>query len=376
MNDLPFHIDQVVESRSFLTGFRGAWFRCKIKDISKRKGQIRYALDYFDYPDQKILWTKVYQKPPHISSKSKVMKRQLMVRPRFPPVYHESQKPDVNSVSEMIVIIDDAWEVGDLVDWWTDGCYWSGRVAEMLGDEKVKIELPSPPVGEGSTYEAFTKDLRPCLHWSPENSWMVPMSTENRNGRSFARIIKPANCVTGTLLNIGSLGRDAKGIQSTDRTSDRCNASLSSQISVSSLESPGISLLTTKRSFSTVASDGLYLPETNMVFDVVETSTGKTSCSDSVSSSHVRDVSMEFVGTTATNVGYNDKDPSKKMKTGGSICLNSMCSNTIEATILDLEELVHRVKWIRGVLEYGMPLSSTVRASWEFLQHRASHMPK
>ena len=29
--DLPFKVGGQAESRSFITGFRGAWFRCKVK---------------------------------------------------------------------------------------------------------------------------------------------------------------------------------------------------------------------------------------------------------------------------------------------------------------------------------------------------------
>lgn len=62
-----------------------------------------------------------------------------MMRPPFPPIYHESKRPDVNTILEVVVIANNAWKVGDLVDWWKDGCYWSGKVAEVLGDEKVKV---------------------------------------------------------------------------------------------------------------------------------------------------------------------------------------------------------------------------------------------
>lgn len=64
-----------------------------------------------------------------------------MLRPYFPPVYHESTMPDVNTIAEVVVLVGDVWKVGDLVDWWKDGCYWSGRVTEVLGNEKVKVIL-------------------------------------------------------------------------------------------------------------------------------------------------------------------------------------------------------------------------------------------
>ncbi|KAK9182799.1 hypothetical protein WN944_025945 [Citrus x changshan-huyou] len=172
---LPFKVGQLTESRSFVPGFRSSWFRCKIRNISVRHKEVMHALEYLDFPDEKIRWTKLYQKPVG-GSRSKEMKRQIMVRPSFPPIFCESQMPDVNNITEVVVIVNDVWKVGDLVDWWTDNCYWTGRLTEILGDGKARIELLPPPVGEGLSYEVFLKDLRPTLEWSLDNGWTVPTS--------------------------------------------------------------------------------------------------------------------------------------------------------------------------------------------------------
>lgn len=37
-----------------------------------------------------------------------------------------------------------------------------------------KIELFAPPKGEGSSYDASYKDLRPSLDWDPKKGWKVP----------------------------------------------------------------------------------------------------------------------------------------------------------------------------------------------------------
>lgn len=66
-----------------------------------------------------------------------------MVRPQFPTIHHESEKLDVNTITEVIVIVDDVWKVGDLVDWLTDGCYWSGKVTKILGNGKIQVILSS-----------------------------------------------------------------------------------------------------------------------------------------------------------------------------------------------------------------------------------------
>lgn len=88
-------------------------------------------------------WTRVYQKIPGVSKKSKSLKVQLMLRPRFPPIYNRSTIPDANARAEVVVIVNDDWKVGDLVDWWKDGCYWSGRITEILGNESFKVGFVS-----------------------------------------------------------------------------------------------------------------------------------------------------------------------------------------------------------------------------------------
>ncbi|KOM46149.1 hypothetical protein LR48_Vigan06g145500 [Vigna angularis] len=39
----------------------------------------------------------------------------------------------------------------------------------------LKINLLPPPLGEGLSYEALSKDLRPSLDWCPEKGWSVPI---------------------------------------------------------------------------------------------------------------------------------------------------------------------------------------------------------
>ncbi len=63
----------------------------------------------------------------------------LMMRPPFPSIYHESERPDANTILEAVVVVSDAWKVGDLVDWWKDGCYWSGKITKVLGHKKLKV---------------------------------------------------------------------------------------------------------------------------------------------------------------------------------------------------------------------------------------------
>jgi hypothetical protein len=92
-----------------------------------------------------------------------------------------------------------------------------------------------------------------------------------------------------------------------------------------------------------------------------------------VSSSHIMDSSIENFESTAINSGYNDEYPTKKMRINTGLRLNSMFSNTMDSGILDLEELLNRIKWLRRNLMKceEVPLSGNKHPSWKFLQHHA-----
>ncbi|KAI3700359.1 hypothetical protein L2E82_44985 [Cichorium intybus] len=156
-SDLKFEVGQLAEIKTFMEGYRGAWFRCKIKDINLRKNKI--MPEYFDFPGEEITWKNIYELP-HYGWE---IKRQLMVRPQYPKMYHKNEMPAVNSISEVCVVIDGSWKFGDLVDWYKDDCFWSSRIVKILSDDKIKIELSMPPAGQGGIYEAFCKDIRPSL---------------------------------------------------------------------------------------------------------------------------------------------------------------------------------------------------------------------
>ncbi|KAH9764525.1 Agenet domain-containing protein [Citrus sinensis] len=426
---LPFKVGQLTESRSFVPGFRSSWFRCKInfademedfsgmltnsliRNISVRHKEVMHTLEYLDFPDEKIRWTKLYQKPVG-GSRSKEMKRQIMVRPSFPPIFCESQMPDVNNITEVVVIVNDVWKVGDLVDWWTDNCYWTGRLTEILGDGKARIELLPPPVGEGLSYEVFLKDLRPTLEWSLDNGWTIMILflcgldtlysnvdtmyltlysnvdtmylfsllvgngylLKEKESSYCARIIKPLNPVNqedSQNLMVPPVEM-TENAQPTAGPSPECNASFSSRMSTSSLPSLDKSERHAKRPLSPAASKEMHALETKMGFDAVDSGIGKSSYSDSVSSSQIRDAATEMPDTDAGNKSCENSGSSKKIRYDRSIPLNSSFSDTIEAAILDYEELVNRVKWIKAILQSGTIPSNTVQPTWKFLEHRSS----
>ncbi|KAH7844921.1 hypothetical protein Vadar_033217 [Vaccinium darrowii] len=294
---------------------------------------------------------------------SKEKKRQLMVRPQYPPICHESQMPPVEAFSEETVVINGVWKVGDLVDWSIDGVQWSGRVAQILGDDRVQIELPPPPIGEGSCYEVSCNDLCPSLDWSPEHGWSVPTSKEGENFHLCARIVRPENrAATGlSKLEIDAMDEGIKDVQPTDASS--FDASFSSQISSES-SPPTHSKGATER------------PEENMDLLIGDRAIRKTSSPDSIPCSRVRYTSDETAALPAEENQSFCIGPLMKMRTGGNISLNSMYSDTLIAAASDLEELVNRVKWLKSILEQEVPLSDAGRPQWKFMEHIMASIPK
>ncbi|GAB2220123.1 hypothetical protein Drorol1_Dr00007766 [Drosera rotundifolia] len=328
---LPFKVGDLAESKSFEVGYRGAWFRCKIKDI-KHGPDPKHIMQYYDFPDEKMRWIKVYQKPPKKSDEV-AEEKELMVRPHYPRTYSERGCPDLEKISEAIVVTDHTWKVGDLADWWTDGCFWSGRVTEIINEDLVKVELPEPPMGEGSSYEVLCKDLRPSLDWSVELGWTLPPSQGHEKGRLCASLIKPE-------------GQGSKmGASSTSKLPKREDL---------------------PRQNTPASEDGVETaPGKNPHAARSQSDIGKERSLDGVSSSCVRDGSAKAVPTSEEDQGH-DGGPSKKMRTDESTPLSSIGSDTIESVIMDLEELVSKVKWVKRTLEFGT--QDPGQPAWEFLE--------
>lgn len=169
---------------------------------------------------------------------------------------------------------------------------------------------------------------------------------------------------------------ERNGVQAAVRASLERNASFSSHTSASSLQPPDGLEQMARLPLIITESKEIHSSETKLELDMGDNGIGKTSCSDSVSNSHNRDASTNILENMAGKGKNDSSGSSKKLKADGSISLNSMCSDTIEAAVMDLEELVNRVKWIRGFLELGKPLSNTGQNPWKFLEHRASSTPK
>ncbi|XP_021721792.1 uncharacterized protein LOC110689330 isoform X2 [Chenopodium quinoa] len=349
-HSVRFQIGQLAEARTFVSGFRGAWFRCKIKKSTTRKGRITaYVVEYYDYPEEADETVDLYRLPPESSNGHKA-KKELMLRPQFPAFYRESELPDVNVTSEVIVAVADVRRVGDLVDWLTDGCYWSGTITEIIDNDTVQIKLLEPPRGEGSSYTVNCKDLRPSLDWSPESGWTVPVPLETQNGQLHARLIQPLKQARTSKCLFDVLNEDKQNVKVTPR-------SIHSKDSLKQRED------TPKKAMEQTH-------EVNAELDIRGSTIGKHSCSDGVSSTYVRDVSAEAPVATSDEEQYHEKGSAKKMRLNETITLNSTGCDDIESIILDLEELVNRVKWLKQMLKFGIP-STPQGPTWEHMERPA-----
>lgn len=301
-NKLPFLVGDQGEAKSSLDGFRGAWFRCKIKGQRHQGGQVEYYLEYFDYPDEEVTWAKPYQK------------RKLMMRPSFPPCYRENQLPDSYPTSDVVVIYSETWKVGDLVDWWCEGCYWSGRITHLVGKDKIKIKLPEPPDGEGGNpYTVACVDLRPSLDWSPENGWTVPLSRDNDNCRHCARLIRTHR-------------QDEEIVHTQPKST------------------PGREISNT--------------------------------CVDIKMGSPVEDKPDSFFESSDSNQekdvpGLLEKLPSGKYHPRVDSPQERQIQRpaTMEEAVVKLEEAVNKIKWMKGILSNGLHYSNAMKESWRILEN-------
>lgn len=374
---LPFKVGQLAESRSFIPGFRAAWFRCKIKEIKLKNGQFLHTLEYFDFPDEKLRCTKLYQKNKYDRlSSSHERKSHLMLRPCFPPHYSESQMVNLHNISGVVAIVVDEWKVGDLVDWWYEGCYWSGRITRLLGSDKVQIELPEPPQGEGKSYEAFCKDLRPSLDWSPEHGWTVPISTDSKTWRYCARLIQPLDQERGDGFPLRENSTSAvQGVSGYSHKQDEFSTSYSSVDSF--LPPTKLSYLPTvdalKQTAHGESSNEMCTAHTSRSLDSGSRSgMANVSCSDRISLPHDKGVADTL---NASNVSTSkdcceSKTPKRMRLVEDESVAPLFCCDTIESSIMGLEELAIKIKWVKGILQIGSWADSK-KPSWKFLENHA-----
>ncbi|KAI3923240.1 hypothetical protein MKW92_007370 [Papaver armeniacum] len=351
-SSLPFNfkVGQQVEAKSFEEGYRGAWFRCKIKGSKKGK-EPTVALDYIDYNDYKNYWINLYEYHQFPAEKySDSENRHLMLRPSYPQIYHQSQMPDTCEVLETVGIVDGTWEVGDMVDWFRKGCYWSAQITKVLDEKNVEIQLPEPPMGEGETYKALCKDLRPSLDWTPKLGWTLPILEAGKNFRRCVRLMQPTSSAkvqknaagsSEKLSNVsshtsaGSIPQELP-VDSSGRENLKQTLAEPPELSSHSLESHSRNLqYKQKTGTSSIQNGG-----------------AEMSCwSDSVSSPRCDDCETFLPRNNMASRDQSDSCGSSKKMRKSEDEVNSASSDTIESSIIGLQELVNRVRLLKRLLE-------------------------
>ncbi|CAA0828256.1 Agenet domain-containing protein [Striga hermonthica] len=369
---VTWEVGQLAEARCFAPGFRGAWFRCKITGVCETNGHIeRVHLKYYDYIDDKPTWLKLYQ----VTSKKK---KELMLRPRYPQIYNAKTMPHASAISEVSVIFDGSWKVGDFVDWWSENCYWSGTITQLLGDGKAEIELKPPPHGEGEVYVAEFKDLRPSLDWCPEYGWTMPKK-EGDSSRPSAWLSKPEKRGEETKV----VSDEMKSTETSNNTGDtRAIAGEETKVVSDEMKS-------TETSNNIGDTRAIAGEETKIVSD--EEMSTETKDTDNISSqptAHKKtkrtkkkredyDDSKTESGQAKTEPKLDVADKEKldsgedEKGKGGSV-LNSARSDTLEAAVMDLEEYLNKVKWLKIVLEQGISPPDD-KSEWQFVEPLVDH---
>lgn len=70
-----------------------------------------------------------------------VRERECMLRPSYPELYWGDQVPEQFPKSNVIVSVCDTPKVGDLVEWLSEGSYWTAKVTKLLSEDMVKVNI-------------------------------------------------------------------------------------------------------------------------------------------------------------------------------------------------------------------------------------------
>ncbi|GJV91790.1 agenet domain-containing protein [Tanacetum coccineum] len=351
---VKFEVGQEAELKSFLTGYRGAWFKFKIIDIFWKQNKIK--LKYLNYDDGSISdiykleadslslslpqslcygrvtylvgiqTEKIYDVPPYFR-RLNASNKQLMIRPCYPRMYDKNTVPSV--ISEVCVVTNGPWKVEDLVDSFDEGCFWSGRVTKVLSEDKVQIEYPLPPAGEGKedeTYDAFCKDLRPTLVWSQEEGWILP--TMDGRTAGDAQLIFPSQQGTDSEKEeiddaavVGDSPLDAYGTGTSNGTGTSLDSLVEGETEIQNSEAMDAAVC------EDVKTDDLESIDRISIMGVQE--------SNAAAAAAAFEKGIDY-----------------------TINLNIMHEETLEAPILDLEELTNKVKWLKRILHSHQPPST------------------
>lgn len=98
------------------------------------------------------------------------------------------------------------------------------------------------------------------------------------------------------------------------------------------------------------------------------------SCSDRISLPHDTALADTLHAPSVSSKDcYEERGPSKKLRLGEDERVAPLfCCDTIDSSILGLEELAIKIKWVKGILQFGSRRSDSKKPSWKFFENHPS----
>lgn len=239
-----------------------------------------------------------------------------------------------------------------------------------------QIQLPEPPLGEGQTYVALCKDLRPSLDWTPKLGWTLPIFEVDKNFHRCVRLIQPespgevrknAVCSSETSSYVSShTSASSMPPELQIDSSGRENPKKASVITFedSLAEPPEISSHFREREIQRNMSGNLLNKQNTEASSVKNDGAEKPNRSESASSllSDICETTLARKNAASREDRSDFGGSSKKMRKSENE-VNSTSSDTIESSIIGLQELVHRVRLLKGLVHYGFDFSNAMTPS-------------
>ncbi|RCU61429.1 hypothetical protein SETIT_J001200v2 [Setaria italica] len=301
----------------------------------------------------------------------------IMVRPTFPQWYLEHEKPKELPKANVVAIVSSPWKVGDLVEWWYTDCYWTGKIVELLGDDKVKIALHEEPIGEGGYYDAYCKDLRPALDWSLGKSWSVPLSQGNGKSWYTAQlIIQSTDSGSSSSDEDIEQSCDCEEVQKClDRPSDLPAEAMGSGTKLSANVSDEVFI--NNQGHGKEESPECLNGASNMPQEVTD-SKGELPPNQNghccIKSETNSPIAKQGESPEALSDGKSSPISLKRQKTSSGDISVEAPPDSVDYSIMKLEKVANKIRRLESLLlSVGSPPSKVAKPSWKFLEEDASH---
>lgn len=96
------------------------------------------------------------------------------------------------------------------------------------------------------------------------------------------------------------------------------------------------------------------------------------SCSDRISLPHDKGVADTLnASNVLSNYCCESKTPKRMRLVEDESVAPLFCCDTIESSIMGLEELAIKIKWVKGILQIGSRWADSKKPSWKFLENHA-----